>query len=211
MCECKAFNFINTNCIRYTSNEKTLEIFEKLTNYSKINGNMVQNAILTKLSKENYILFYIEKEEDRFVVNCLLLDINLDKFKDILSKQPVNKIETDSYFIDDIVEKNDDDLIDTLLKQKSINFSNLNSKRQAELTIKDQQLKRSQIRQQFKKIITKNIKLRMNKKAKPSQNEVSEICFKGMCHKFKDVLELTDEIKIELQKWIEIFLDVLGE
>jgi small-conductance mechanosensitive channel len=152
----------------------------------------------------------VEKTNGQFMVNCLLLEINFGRFKQILANATDNNLDTDSTFIDEVIEKKDD-LIDTILKQRSVNFSNLNSKRQAELSIKQQQLQRSQIRQQFKKVITVNVKNRMSHKPKPLQNEVAEICFKGMCHKFNDVLTTNDEVFEELQKWLDLFLDILGE
>lgn len=171
-------------------------------------GNLIQNAVLAKISKESFILFYVENQSDSFVVNCLVLEMSFAKLKRLVAN--LEKTPSEICFIDQHTEKKDD-LIDTLLKQKSINFSNLNSKRQAELAVRQQQLQKSQVRQEFKRIITRTVKTRMTIKPKPVQSEVAEICFKAMCHKFKDALVADNKLLDELQIWLNLLLDVLGE
>lgn len=194
----------------FCTDENTSKVFQTLVNYSSIEGNVSSNALLTSISKTLFMIFYIEVINEVPSVKCLLLEINFDKINETRKGPDLTHMDSLSYFIDEVTTKKDE-MIDSLLKQRNdkVLLTRV-KKQQIEDTAKDKQLRIVNTRQNFKKLINKEIKKRLTNRSKSTQIEVGEICFKSMSFKFRGLEQMDDRDEKEIKDWLNVFLSVLG-
>ncbi|KAH3675087.1 hypothetical protein WICMUC_002919 [Wickerhamomyces mucosus] len=175
----------------------TIKFITKLINHSKLlSNNVFQNGILIKISSQIFCLIFIELNEINHNPKVLLsiLKFKHDEIYELI--QNAKKIPS-SYsisFIDEI---------------KRDSMENLTSSA-SQLSVKIQQLKLLNIRQEFKRIITKEIKKKLINYNKSSQNDVAEICYRAMNFKFKNLLELNEKDEIEIKDWLYKLFEILN-
>jgi len=201
----------NTNTYySFSTDSDKLGVFQTLVNYSEIQQNISNKAILTSISESSFLLFYIEIANDVPSVKCLVLEINFPKINEMLSRKDIPNVESSSYFIDEVTAKKDE-MIDTLLKQRNDKayFSRIKTQKRED-SAKDQQLRIVRTRQNFKKIINREVKRRMANRTKSAQVEVGEICFKSMAFKYKTMENMDERDEKEIKEWLNMLLTLLG-
>lgn len=197
--------------IVFSSDENTLSVFQTLMNHSNLKENVFNNALLASIKDTLFMMFYIEMVNESPCVKCLLLEINFNKIDEILNEEEAMSTDSPSaYFIDEVLAKKDE-MIDNLLKRRSDKQQLSRAKKQqVEDTAKDQQFRIVNVRQNFKKIINKEVKRRLTGRPKSTQIEAGEICFKAMSFKFTSLESMDDRDEREVKDWLNIFLSVLG-
>lgn len=155
-------------------------------------------------------MFYIEVIEGTVGVKCLVLDIDFSKIDEVLSRDDNRTSDSQSYFIDELATKKDE-MIDSLLRQRSSKaISTKMKKQESEKFAQDQQLRIVNTRQNFRRVINREIKKKMASYPKSTQVEIGDICFKSMTFKFKDMKSFEENDENEVRSWLNVFLKVLG-
>lgn len=188
----------------YTSDEDTLNSLQALLNRSHISGTLSQTALILKLTDDVLLMLYMELDDKVSIVRCLVLDLSSTIIQQLLDRDPYTE---GTHFTD---EQDKEDLMYSLIHQRVSMFSNLSAKRQAQLAIEEIQLNKKTVRQKLRTLITKEVKLRMGERPKSVQNEVAEMCFKGINFRFKDMATMTRDEELDVTAWLHIFLEVLG-
>lgn len=179
-------------------------------NYSDIDDNIANNAILAGISEKLFLMFYIEVNRDITSLKCLVLDIDFKKIDEVLSRDDSQNLDSQAYFIDELTTKKDE-MIDSLLRQRSSKaISTKMKKQESEKIAQDQQLRLVNTRQNFRRVINREIKKKMASYPKSAQIEIGEICFKSMTFKFKDMKSFEENDENEVKSWLNVFLKVLG-